>query len=447
MSYAVPARLAVLAQPGGALERFWKEYEASAYRVEGLECMLVPIDGDDPVDRLGQSDASLLLILTDSEPIQREAVALKLRRRAPAIVMRWWDERPALRQSWRNRLIFNRYTGVNFLPSREPRPPRPSGGVPGFDNPVVLDQAQLLGADAALKMMRHTLLALVRPSRTDVFGTEKRNYGHLRLAVATHFYCNQRTIDTVTSLLEEYARYPADVLDRTQFVVVDDGSPISYAIPALDLNLTWLKVNQDIRWNQAGARNLAMLYARSNNVIISDVDYSFPPHTLRWLIGRNAHHRRFYRFFRKRADGSLRRGHPNIFYLSRARFFQLFGTDEEFAGGYGAEDVRFVRNFKNHGTVQLHLPKQYHCNERAPDRSESYHSLVRELSFNTGADTRKRMEAEYFGADFSHSRSGFNFTWTVLADYERKSGFTPALDRGWRKRGLLRQLASLLCGC
>jgi hypothetical protein len=440
VSYAIPARLAVIAQRGGALERFWKEYDASAHRLDSLSSSAfeeLPDAGDD----------GLLLVLTDSEAIQRQAVRLKLRRRAPVIVMRWWDARPELARTLRNRLVFNRYTGVNFLPSREGLPPRGSGGAPGLDNPVVLDQGELLGADAAWKIMRHTLLALTQPARTDAFGAAKRSYGHLRLAVATHFYCNQRTIETVTRLLEEYAGYPAEVLDRIQFVLVDDGSPIRYEIPRLDLNLTWLRVDQDIRWNQAGARNLALLYARANNVVISDIDHAFPPHTLRWLAGRDVPHRRFYRFWRRMADGSLRRGHPNIFYLSRARFFELFGTDEEFAGAYGAEDVRFVRNFKYHGTVQLHLPQKYYCTERALDRAQSYHSLVRDLSYNTGADTRKRMEAEYFGADFGHSRSAFNFTWTVLADYERKAPFAPPLDRGWRQRWWLRQLASLLCRC
>ncbi|HEY9532310.1 MAG TPA: glycosyltransferase [Burkholderiales bacterium] len=440
MSYVIPARLAVVARPGSALGRFWKDYYASPYRVEGLPASVQ--------ERLPAPDGDgLLLILTDDEATQRQAVRLKLRRRAPVIVMRWWDARPGLRRTLRNRLVFNRYTGVNFLQSREGLPPRGAGGAPGLDNPVVLDQGELLGPDAAWKMMRHTLLALTQPARIDAFGARKRNYGHLRLAVATHFYCNQRTIDTVTSLLEEYAAYPADVLERTQFVVVDDGSPVRYEVPALDLNLTWLRVEQDIRWNQAGARNLALLYARSNNVVISDVDHSFPTHTLRWLIGRDAPHRRFYRFYRKRADGSLRRGHPNLFYLSRARFFQLFGPDEEFAGAYGAEDVRFVRNFKYHGTVQLHVPKKYYCVERTLDRAASYHSLARDLSHNTGVDTRKRMEIEYFGADFGHSRSSFNFTWTVLADYERKTPFTPPLDRGWRQRWWLRQLAGLLSRC
>jgi hypothetical protein len=106
-----------------------------------------------------------------------------------------------------------------------------------------------------------------------------------------------------------------------------------------------------------------------------------------------------------------------------------------------------VRNLKYHGTVQLHLPKKYYCVERALDRGESYHSLARDLSYNTGADTRKRMEAEYFGGDFGHSRSTFNFTWTVMADQERSAPFVPPLDRGWRRRWWLRQLAGLLCRC
>ena len=109
--------------------------------------------------------------------------------------------------------------------------------------------------------------------------------------------------------------------------------------------------------------------------------------------------------------------------------------------------MRFVRNFKYHGSVHLNVPKQYYCTERELDREASYHSLVRDLSYNSGPDTRKRMEAEYFGADFGHSRSAFNFTWTVLADDERKTPFTPPLDRGWRQRWWLRQLQSLLLRC
>jgi hypothetical protein len=143
----------------------------------------------------------------------------------------------------------------------------------------------------------------------------------------------------------------------------------------------------------------------------------------------------------------MTKGHPNLFYLSRARWFELYGMDEEFAGAYGAEDFRFVKNFKNHGTVQSYLPKSYYCEIRKVDREKSYHSLVRDLSFNTSVDTRKRMEADYFGADYAHSKSMFNYTWTIAADYERIDAVVPSVDRSWRPRWLLRQLQSLLFRC
>jgi len=143
VSYVLASRLAVVTRPGSALGRFWKDYYASPYRVEGLPASVQ--------ERLPAPDGDgLLLILTDDEATQRQAVRLKLRRRAPVIVMRWWDARPGLRRTLRNRLVFNRYTGVNFLQSREGLPPRGAGGAPGLDNPVVLDQGELLGPDAAL---------------------------------------------------------------------------------------------------------------------------------------------------------------------------------------------------------------------------------------------------------------------------------------------------------
>ncbi len=236
-------------------------------------------------------------------------------------------------------------------------------------------------------------------------------------------------------------------MQHIQFVIVDDGSPIDYEIPKFDLNLTWIKIDRDIRWNQSGAKNLCMLYARSNNVVISDVDHIFPEHTLAWLSKRNIKHKRFYKVYRKRDDGKIIKGHSNLFYLSRARWFELFGMDEEFAGAYGAEDFRFVKNFKNHGTIQSYIPKEYYCQIRDLDRDKSYHTLVRDLSFNTGVDTRKRMEADYFGADYGHSKSMFNYTWHILADYEYSITPLPKLDRMWRPRWWFRQLASYLCSC
>ena len=454
MSYYLPAKLLVFVVEGSTLELVWKRFEASIYLPEKLEVSFVSFSSNDTIEKVlkrevdtGFSEWNMVLVLTDSEAIQRQAVKMKLMRKMPTVVLRWWDQLPDLKRNYKNRLLFNRYTGINFIQTREIYQTNAMvrGGKLRLDNPILLEQEELLGTDSTLKMIRQTLLALTVPTRKDIFNRQKHNYGEIRLTVATHFYINQENIETLTDLLKRYASYSKEVLDHVQFVIVDDGSPIDYDIPKFDINLTWIKIDQDTRWNQSGAKNLCMLYARSNNVVVSDVDHLFPEHTLSWLSKRNIAHKRFYKLYRKRPDGTMAKGHPNLFYVSRARWFELFGMDEEFAGAYGAEDFRFVKNFKNHGTIQSYLPKRYYCEIRKVDREKSYHSLVRDLSFNTSVDTRKRMEADYFGADYGHSRSMFNFTWHILADYERAIPVLPRLDRNWRPRWLLRQLGSLIC--
>ena len=95
-----------------------------------------------------------------------------------------------------------------------------------------------------------------RTARTD-------DFSHIRLSYITHFYCDQNNIDSVVSLLREYETFAPDLLDCVEFVIVDDGSPVSYEIPRFNLNLRWIKINENIAWNQAGARNLGALYAHS----------------------------------------------------------------------------------------------------------------------------------------------------------------------------------------
>ncbi|OZG75476.1 glycosyltransferase group 2 [Hahella sp. CCB-MM4] len=269
----------------------------------------------------------------------------------------------------------------------------------------------------------------------------KRSYSHIKLTYVTHFYCNQKTTDSVIQLLTKYASYPKELLDRIHFVIVDDGSPIEYEIPDLPLNLTWLKVKKDIRWNQAGARNLGVLYAKSDSVIATDLDHEFPESTLEKLLKLKSIGKRLYKFWRKNPENNTwKKGHPNIFLFSRGRFFELFGYDEEFAGNYGAEDFRFVKFHKDQGTIHVHLPKKYFCIERQDiDRKRSYHSLNRDLSFNTPVDARKKLEFQWYGHGYGHSRSSFNFEHEVLREYWREPP-PPSIDKSWKRRYLLRTL-------
>lgn len=255
---------------------------------------------------------------------------------------------------------------------------------------------------------------------------------HIDLTYVTHFYCNQESIDSVTSLLKEYEAYPADILDRIEFVIVDDCSPLEYEVPDLNLNFTWLRITTDIQWNQGGARNLGVTYAKSDKILLSDLDHAFPAETLRYLADHPEPGRNFYKMRRKKPNGEIYKGHSNLFFMSRARFMRFHGYDEEFSGHYGAEDYRFVKYQKYQGSHQKYLPKSVVCYERELDRNKSYHSLNRDLSANTPVDERKRDECSLFGKEYGHSRIFLNFDWMTLKVHNRRPPAAPVVRKYWR---------------
>lgn len=255
---------------------------------------------------------------------------------------------------------------------------------------------------------------------------------HIKLTYITHFYCNQANINSVESLLREYENYPDDIKDQVEFVIVDDCSPLKYKVNHFDLNITWLKITEDIEWNQAGARNLGVVYAKSDKIILMDLDCKLPEDTFRYLVNAGNPERSFYRIYRTDPQTKKAcRGHPNVFFLSRARFFRLYGYDEEFAGHYGAEDYRFVKFHKDHGSKPKYLAKKFRCIDRNIDREKSYHSLNRDLSHNTPIDLRKKLEITRFGKEYGHSRIFLNFTWSIDTIYSRTAPI-PVQKRWWR---------------
>lgn len=245
----------------------------------------------------------------------------------------------------------------------------------------------------------------------------------IRLSYITHFYCNQNDISSVTDLLKRYEKYESDLLDRIQFVIVDDGSPVQYDVPEFNLNLTWLRILQDIPWNQGGARNLGALYAKSDKILLTDLDHEFPEETLAYMVKKGECGRNFYKIYRTNAEtGKLQKGHANTFLISRARFMRFFGYDEEFAGHYGAEDFRFVKIQKYHGSRQMYLNSKFRCFARNDiNRDTSYHTLERDLTYNTPIDARKKLETETYGPDSGYSRMFLNYDWRVLKDINREA--------------------------
>jgi len=247
----------------------------------------------------------------------------------------------------------------------------------------------------------------------------QRDKSHINLTYITHFYNDQENIDSVLSLLQEYEKMDPVLLDQIQFVIVDDGSPISYEIPEFDLNLTWLRIRENIPWNQGGARNLGAVYAKSDKIFMTDLDWQINEEAFRFMVEK----RRLGRTAYKIRENGRKKGHSNMWFMSRARFFRFFGYDEQFSGGYGGEDYFFYRIQKYHGTRFRYMPHRCFSTNRTRNKTidleTSYHSLERDYSRNDLVGEQVRREIRTYGAEQGYSRIFLNFSWEILADMDR----------------------------
>jgi hypothetical protein len=362
----------------------------------------------------------------------------------PIVLFRSWSLPEIVRSTRLNHLLNNKITDINLLHSK---PLVEWHCQPQEGNRLRIHNSYLIDDQDALEQARR----LEYCYRASVIEREHQqrsrpDFSNIELTYVTHFYFNQENINAVTDLLREYEGYAPKLLDRVMFVVVDDGSPVDYEVPSFNINLIWLKINEDVAWNQAGARNLGATYAPSEKLLLSDLDHSIPEATMRYLVERKSPGKIIYKLRRLDPNtGRRMKGHPNLFFMTRSRFFRYFGYDEEFAGNYGFEDARFIKFQKLQGTLHWHLPKHIVAQPRRNiDKDKGYHSLRRDLSGNLPVYVRKKYETSQFGHSNGHSRSFLNFTWSVLSRQTRATRSLPTIDRRWKRRWLLRQIAPWL---
>jgi len=263
---------------------------------------------------------------------------------------------------------------------------------------------------------------------------------HIRLSYITHFYCDHPDkMKSIESLLETFSAYPAEVLERTHFIIVDDGSPVPYEPKDYGLNLTWLRITDDIPWNNPGARNLGVTFAKSENIVISDTDHDLPPETMAYLCQRKNCRKSFYKFKRIDPEGKTLRAHPNLFFMARSRFMQFFGYDEEFCGDYAHDDMWFVKFQKWNGSIQRHIPDKFPARLRKLDTLKHTHSLERNLETNEVLYQRKRKQVDLHGETYGHSRTFLDFKWEISHFHQRPAP-EPKPDSLWKKLWWFRAL-------
>lgn len=249
---------------------------------------------------------------------------------------------------------------------------------------------------------------------------QQRDKSYINLTYITHFYIDQKNINSVTKLLKEYEQMEPYLLDQIQFIIIDDGSPVEYKIPTFNLNLTWIKINENIRWNQGGARNLGAIYAKSDKIFMCDLDWKINENAFRFMLNKKNLGRKIYKI----RENGRKKGHSNMWFLSRSRFLRFFGYNEEFSGGHGGEDYFFFKIQQYHGSIFLYMP--YNCystnrtRKKQIDTNTSYHTLDRNSSRNDLIGKKVKNDINLYGNEQGYSRIFLNFTWQIISDTDRE---------------------------
>lgn len=171
-----------------------------------------------------------------------------------------------------------------------------------------------------------------------------------------------------------WASYPDALKARVEMIVVDDASPEPAidvprpdGLPALRIGrLSGVKDPMTPPWRQDAARNRAAHDAVGAWLFLSDMDHVLPADSLAALLavidsGRDA----VYSFVRldapdltpKRDARGHMHPHPNTYAMSKARYWQLGGYDEDVCGIYGTDGYYRRHLLATTSLVQLdHVP-------------------------------------------------------------------------------------------
>lgn len=138
----------------------------------------------------------------------------------------------------------------------------------------------------------------------------------------------------------------ADIRQSLHVTVVDDGSPRAPAAPHVEpetraalASFRLFRTQVDVRWNWLFCRNLGVEKAKTEWVLMTDMDHVIPNDTWRRLMRGKLDALCAYRLSRVLApDYASHHPHPNTWVMTRHMFRnRIGGYDERFSGVYGSD--------------------------------------------------------------------------------------------------------------
>ncbi|WP_299307301.1 DUF5672 family protein [uncultured Psychroserpens sp.] len=256
----------------------------------------------------------------------------------------------------------------------------------------------------------------------DNIQNQGQDANEIKLSYVVQFYLEDNKSNPLQELISVYSSYSRDILNKIHFVFVDDHSKIPIEIPEdIVLNYTLLRVTSDITWNQGGARNLGVKYAKSEHIIVTDLDILFPENLLGRLTDYKLPSNSVFKF---NTISNLQkvRPHVNVFFMTKSIYMKTNGVDEEFCGHYGYEDIFFYHQQKALGTkFYLYTYSNIVHKEHKDSKTTQHNSLIRDVETNEKliADKLEIIKTSKNPLD-ARSDLYLNFEWEVVSEEIQK---------------------------
>ena len=174
------------------------------------------------------------------------------------------------------------------------------------------------------------------------------------------YYNNWKAFDRMKTYYQQLEN------PNVKFLIIDDGSP-DRPLKKRDVPKGWslYRINEDVGWNNEGAKNLAMKVAETEWVVLLDLDHILFPDSFRGLhrITELPYNKApfFRRPIHQDTDGviypnndPIRQFSANSYAITRTYFWELGGYDESLQGLYGY-DGTMVARLRNGNKNSFHI--------------------------------------------------------------------------------------------
>jgi glycosyltransferase involved in cell wall biosynthesis len=175
-----------------------------------------------------------------------------------------------------------------------------------------------------------------------------------KISIVFAYYSNPKML---RYQVEQYGKFDPAVLKQCEILVIDDASPSDPAAEVVvgfkALPLSVFRIDKDKPWNQDAARNIGAFEATGKFLLLTDIDHTVPEESIKALLAmgdtnqvhslaREAH------FFDK-----VVKSHGNSYFMSKAKYWEIGGYDEDFWGAYGSDVLFRKRIIAKYPIVEL----------------------------------------------------------------------------------------------